>query len=96
METNNNINSLNKNEREIDIGELFNVLWIGKWMIIAITTSFSIFASTSFFPMMMFPSSKVKTSTAFRLTSFEKRTLVKKNGIIKNINILSLINLFFI
>lgn len=44
METNNNINSLNKNEREIDIGELFNVLWIGKWIIIAITTSFSIFA----------------------------------------------------
>ncbi len=44
METNNNINTVDKNEKEIDLTELFNVLWNGRWLIVAITTFFAIAA----------------------------------------------------
>ena len=44
METNNNFNPQDKNEREIDLSELFSVLWNGKWLVVVITTTFSIAA----------------------------------------------------
>jgi len=44
METNHNINSLDKNEREIDLSELFTLLWDGKWLVVNITAIFSIVA----------------------------------------------------
>ena len=44
METNNNFNPQVNNEREIDLSELFSVLWDGKWLVVGITTIFSIAA----------------------------------------------------
>lgn len=44
METNLNTNSPDKNEKEIDLGELFTVLWQGKLLITAAITLFSIAA----------------------------------------------------
>ncbi len=44
METNNNFNPQDNNEREIDLKELFAVLWDGKWLVVGITTIFSIAA----------------------------------------------------
>ena len=43
METNNN-NFVDKNEKEIDLKELFTVLWGGKWLIVSVTSIFSIIA----------------------------------------------------
>ena len=43
METNNN-NFVDKNEKEIDLKELFTVLWGGKWLIVSVTSLFSIIA----------------------------------------------------
>ena len=37
METNNNFNPQVNNEREIDLSELFSVLWDGKWLVVGIT-----------------------------------------------------------
>ena len=44
METNNNFNPQVNNEREIDLSELFSVVWDGKWLVVGITTIFSIAA----------------------------------------------------
>ncbi len=44
METNQSNNSLDKNEREIDLSELFSVLWMGKWIIGSVTLLFSVSA----------------------------------------------------
>ena len=44
METNINNNTHDKNEKEIDLGELFSVLWSGKWIIVASISLFSIVA----------------------------------------------------
>lgn len=44
MDSNNN-NAVNfKNENEIDLGEFFSVLWSGKWLIVSLTSLFSIAA----------------------------------------------------
>tara|TARA_Y100001970_G_C14250609_1_gene871545 strand:+ start:463 stop:1422 length:960 start_codon:yes stop_codon:yes gene_type:complete len=44
METNLNNSIADKNEKEIDLKEIFGVLFDGKWLIIAITSAFSIAA----------------------------------------------------
>ena len=44
METNNNFNSLNLNEKEIDISEVFSTLWDGKWLVVGAITIFSLAA----------------------------------------------------
>ena len=44
METKNNYNSPDLNEKEIDIGELFSVLWDSKWLVVGVTTIFSLVA----------------------------------------------------
>ena len=37
METNNNFNPQDNNEREIDLSELFSVIWDGKWLVVMVT-----------------------------------------------------------
>jgi len=44
METKNNYNSPDLNEKEIDIGELFSVLWDSKWLVVGVTSIFSLVA----------------------------------------------------
>lgn len=44
METNNNFNSQNGNEKEIDLSIVFSALWDGKWLIVSIISIFSIAA----------------------------------------------------
>ena len=47
METNINNDTHDKNEKEIDLGELFSVLWNRKWMILASISLSLINAKTS-------------------------------------------------
>jgi LPS O-antigen subunit length determinant protein (WzzB/FepE family) len=44
MEMNYNADITDKNEKEIDLSELFSVLWKGKWLIVFVTSLFSILA----------------------------------------------------
>ena len=44
MKSDSKINTFDNEEDEIDFRELFNVLWKGKWLILSITTFFSIIA----------------------------------------------------